>query len=125
MNAQLFLLIIVSTIFLSVQPALCYDDEEDANVYCGQITNFDSLASSKSKEVVVIFKEMNTINNEEVQYEKQLPKKLSRFKIEKNKLSNDEYIDLLERIIFTLHDKSMCIKVDKKTKKVVNVFAGG
>ena len=117
---KVFYLVILSFVFLYPINSYCQEA-----VYCGQILKFDSKASSKQDTAVIIFNEMQSVDDDTFSYTKQLPNKPVSFALAKEKLSVDEYVDLLEMIIKTMHDKSMCITVDTRSKKVLSIVAGG
>ena len=58
--------------------------------YCGQVVKVEAVpGKTKQSKMTLTFKEMET--NEDVGYTKQLPKKLTTFKVKQGNLENEEY----------------------------------
>lgn len=119
--AKILLIFCLNLVFICSAMVASAED----NLYCGQIIRFDSRLSIKYDEVVLVFKEMASVQNDTYEYTKQLPNKAVAFKLAKNKLTDKEYIELLEKIIFSLNNDGICINVDSKSHRILSVVTGG
>jgi hypothetical protein len=105
-------------IIVSATNSLCYETS-----YCGKIINFDPIQSYKNNGIVVIFEEMDNFKSDNAEYTKRMPHKVGAFKISK-KIPIDKYVELIERMIFTMGNNGMCIELDQEHREIIDYIAG-
>ena len=112
---QIFLALFFICLFSS--QAFCQEA-----TYCGQITKFVAEPGKSNKiQPSILFKEMDSGDG----YTKQLPKKVTVFRVKSGDPSNEEYSGFILQFISTINYDGMCITVNKKNNTVTGIVAGG